>query len=95
MGEIKYGKLPIRSITKGGLVRDGMCYTVGYKYIGKKHPIVDIQYDEEYFYKTDEPRYHIYIDLGDGAPELYLWKTVTGKDITVEYDIEYQRIDNL
>lgn len=93
---MNYKKFPIRRITKGDLVRtptsNGMSYCVGDKFRRGSIIIVEIAYDEEYFYKTSEPRYHLFIQGEDDAPELLLWKTVTGRDVTVEYDLDSQKI---
>ena len=98
---IDYGRYPIRKITKGRLIPEkfvhdsvlyvnrGMTYVVGQKLTRDEYPIAEIVFDEDYFNKANEARYHIFLDTGS---EYILWKDIVGSDITPEFDIYYQDI---
>lgn len=90
MANFEYRRFPVNKITKGDL-KFGMTYKIGNKYTPDQFELVDILYDDHFFHKTGSERYHLFLD--DGSPELMLWKSITGTDITPEYDIYKQRID--
>ena len=91
---IDYAKFPIRKITKGDL-KTGMTYILGARYTKSRQSkmgleLVSIVYDDAYFHKSSEPRYHLFLD--DEAEDGWvLWKTLVGDNITIEYDIYAQK----
>lgn len=70
----------IRKIICGTDPLNAMVFMLG------KNNVVSIEYDDRYFHKTSQDRFHVYINKDS---QLFLWKTISGMPTIIEYDCDF------
>jgi hypothetical protein len=78
----------IRKIVIGKDPKNAMAYFVG-MYVGEKNrlPVTAIVFDEEYMYRFQRTRYHVYLQQQDKSQ--IVWKTIEEMPCIIEYDLNF------